>query len=68
MTATEYLEKHKAFVVGDNRCRIIDSFDETDGVEVAATTHQTLMDVEDILLLSATSSNRSDDSDEEENS
>ena len=28
VTATEYLEKHKAFVVGDNRCRIIDSFDE----------------------------------------
>ena len=62
VTASEYLEQNRASVVGDNRCRIIDSFDETDGVEVAATTHQTLMDAEDILLLSATSSNRSDDS------
>lgn len=62
VTASEYLEKNRASVVGDNRCRIIDSFDEADGVEVAATTHQTLMDAEDILLLSATSSNRSDDS------
>jgi len=62
VAASEYLEQNKASVVGDNRCRIIESFDEADGVEVAATTHQTLMDVEDILHLSATSSNRSDDS------
>jgi len=61
-SASEYLQQNKAAVVGDNRCRIIDSHDESDGVEVAATTHQTLMDVEDMLLLSATSSNRSEDS------
>ena len=66
VTASEYLEQNRASVVGDNRCRIIDSFDETDGVEVAATTHQTLMDAEDILLMSATSSNRSDDSSDED--
>lgn len=66
VAASEYLEQNKASVVGDNRCRIIDSYDEADGVEVAATTHQTLMDVEDMLHLSTTSSNRSDDSSLEE--
>ena len=62
VSASEYLEHNHSAVVGDNRCRIIDSYDESDGVEVSATTSQSLTDVEAMLRLSSTSSsNRSED-------
>jgi len=62
VSASEYLEHNHSAVVGDNRCRIIDSYDESDGVEVSATTSQSLTDVEAMFRLSSTSSsNRSED-------
>lgn len=62
VSVSEFLEQTRIVdAMGDNRCRIIDSCDELDGVEVSATTtSQMLTENEELVNSSATSSVRSD--------